>query len=105
MIKILIKEDIIVKKEPPRRNKSVKGGEIFEGKSSQNIKNRERRRNLRDDHLPGVKKRKKGGQIPDKLNPIKWTQQKTIWDAFGNPVPHREHNGFQKMDGKRMKFG
>ena len=51
-----------MKKEPPRRNKSVKGGEIFEGKSSQNIKNRERRRNLRDDHLPGVKK---GGQIPD----------------------------------------
>ena len=46
-IKKLTQEDIIVKKEPPRRNKSVKGGEIFEGKSSQNIKNRERRRNLR----------------------------------------------------------
>ena len=94
-----------MKKEPPRRNKSVKGGEIFEGKSSQNIKNRERRRNLRDDHLPGVKKGKKEDKSRIKLNPIKWTQQKTIWDAFGNPVPHREHNGFQKMDGKRMKFG
>ena len=68
--------------EPPRRNKSVKGGEIFEGKSSQNIKNRERRRNLRDDHLPGVKKGKKEDKSRIKLNPIKWTQQKLVLDAF-----------------------
>ena len=73
-IKKLTQEDIIVKKEPPRRNKSVKGGEIFEGKSSQNIKNRERRRNL------------------SKLNPIKWTQQKPIWDVFWKPVPYCGHS-------------
>ena len=48
----LTQEDIIVKKEPPRRNKSVKGGEIFEGKSSQNIKNREEEGETSgDDHL------------------------------------------------------
>ena len=73
-IKKLTQEDIIVKKEPPRRNKSVKGGEIFEGKSSQNIKNRERRRNL------------------SKLNPIKWTQQKPIWDVFWKPVSYCGHS-------------
>ena len=50
-------EGRIIKKEPPRRNKSIRGGD-------------------------------KSG----KLNPIKWTQQKPIWDVFWKPVPYCGHS-------------
>ena len=33
-----------------------------------------------------------GGYNRDKLNPIKWTQQKPIWDVFWKPVSYCGHS-------------
>ena len=61
-------------KEPPAGQKACIRGEKQEEEASCGVQNTYRR------------------ILPCKLNPIKWTQQKPIWDVFWKPVSYCGHS-------------